>query len=545
MTGPPIDVRLELDTELEPFATVLEASAFAGHASLALLDVADRLGIPVDPVVSVDTFGAPKAVRLRIDGTPVSYPPELLTRTWLGVVSNEAAAAPYVQVEPESSFPDRWLARMAHEQAPVEGLSLFFERLVASIAALRPSLLFGMAQGDAYVAEAGVDPEIVPLLRSLLDAGISLADHQQVREALADADVWGSDETAEVVRARLMCQRIGVEAHSHYIQELRRLLPPDAETLERAIAPDVGLFAEDLGIVLPETTVRSPHPTVARANMLLDSEFRVFVGSRESLPIRGLESGELLVIAAPDELAEVGIAGRSSWIPGSNRPGAVVSGEHGETLSGAGYTTLDALQLAQLAVMAEIRSSAHLLVTSDGVYHHLVRLADRKPRLAGLLGTGYEVALRLAPTLRALVREDVSIRDLDAILTELVLVEDPAGQGSETARRAVAPATSRQNMLGVTIIAYLLDRELVEAATRAAEGNGAVEEEAIRSAVWRELSYLPPVAHRPLILTDSNSRALIRRVLEPEFPDLPILSYRDLPPDVNVQPIARIRLSSD
>ena len=51
-----------------------------------------------------------------------------------------------------------------------------------------------------------------PLLRSLLDAGISLADHQQVREALADADVWGSDETAEVVRARLMCQRIGVEA---------------------------------------------------------------------------------------------------------------------------------------------------------------------------------------------------------------------------------------------------------------------------------------------------------------------------------------------
>jgi type III secretory pathway component EscV len=43
-----------------------------------------------------------------------------------------------------------------------------------------------------------------------------------------------------------------------------------------------------------------------------------------------------------------------------------------------------------------------------------------------------------------------------------------------------------------------------------------------------------------VILTSEGVRPSVRRLLEPEFPDLPVLSYAELRPDVNVQPVARI-----
>jgi flagellar biosynthesis component FlhA len=436
------------------------------------------------------------------------------------------------------------LVEAAQEHSELECFRAFLCRLTTAVAGQRPSLLFGEAQSNAYAAVHRLDRQAAPLLSSLLDAGVSLADSDRVRGALDAAAVHASDEAAEVVRARLTTQRVLVEASSHYVDELCRHAPgEDRAELGRAIVRPAEYFADELGVQLPAGELR-------RGENLARSEFRVSVGGRESLPLLGLGSGELMVNAQPGQLAGMGIDERPAYNPVWNQPAAIVGVEDGEKVREQGFISWDQLEFVQLCVVGEVRSSAHLLVTADDVYHRLVRLDGRLPRLARLTGTGYAAASRLAPIMRALVRENVSIRDFDGILTELTLNGRGSDQPVEAVRRAFAPSISRRNMIGNTLVAYLLDPAIVAAAApvdgrgRDPRGEDDAHSESIRSAVWRELSYLPPTVSRPVVLTDVETRPRIRRILEPELPDISVLSYREVPPDINVQPVARILLEA-
>jgi type III secretion protein V len=45
-----------------------------------------------------------------------------------------------------------------------------------------------------------------------------------------------------------------------------------------------------------------------------------------------------------------------------------------------------------------------------------------------------------------------------------------------------------------------------------------------------------------VLLTSMDIRRYVRRLIEPEFYDLPVLSYQELTPEITTQPIARIKL---
>jgi type III secretory pathway component EscV len=46
----------------------------------------------------------------------------------------------------------------------------------------------------------------------------------------------------------------------------------------------------------------------------------------------------------------------------------------------------------------------------------------------------------------------------------------------------------------------------------------------------------------PAVLTSDELRRPLRDLLRPQFPGVVVLGYGDLPPDFNVQPVARISL---
>jgi len=62
----------------------------------------------------------------------------------------------------------------------------------------------------------------------------------------------------------------------------------------------------------------------------------------------------------------------------------------------------------------------------------------------------------------------------------------------------------------------------------------------IATAVRNEMSYLPPTAYIPAILTTDGLRTIVRATLAQEFPRITVVSYSDLPPHYNIQPVARI-----
>jgi flagellar biosynthesis component FlhA len=64
--------------------------------------------------------------------------------------------------------------------------------------------------------------------------------------------------------------------------------------------------------------------------------------------------------------------------------------------------------------------------------------------------------------------------------------------------------------------------------------------EQVYAALRAELAMLPPTAAVPALLTRDETRRRLAECVRQEFPQTTVVSYGDLPPDCNVQPVARI-----
>ena len=53
----------------------------------------------------------------------------------------------------------------------------------------------------------------------------------------------------------------------------------------------------------------------------------------------------------------------------------------------------------------------------------------------------------------------------------------------------------------------------------------------------------PPGGQPPVLLTAIDVRRFARKLIEGDFPDLPVVSYQEIVPEVRIQPLGRIQLS--
>jgi type III secretion protein V len=104
-----------------------------------------------------------------------------------------------------------------------------------------------------------------------------------------------------------------------------------------------------------------------------------------------------------------------------------------------------------------------------------------------------------------------------------------------------------------TLIVYLLDPEiekiLSEGTSHKAGKKGKIplyesQCNKILEAIRAEVGTQPALTSIPAILTTIDVRPHLRKITALEFPRLPILSYGELSPDLNIQPIARISLDN-
>jgi len=65
---------------------------------------------------------------------------------------------------------------------------------------------------------------------------------------------------------------------------------------------------------------------------------------------------------------------------------------------------------------------------------------------------------------------------------------------------------------------------------------------AFLAALHRETDAALKRKQTPVLLTSMDIRRYVRRLIEQEFYDLPVLSYQELTPEITTQPIARIKL---
>lgn len=159
--------------------------------------------------------------------------------------------------------------------------------------------------------------------------------------------------------------------------------------------------------------------------------------------------------------------------------------------------------------------------------------------------------IQLTDILRRLVEERVSIRDLRAILEALSVVgnaeKDPLTLAEFVRAQLRRPLTHALTRGARELAVILLDSHIEEAVrgaiTRTPAGAflslAPAATRDIITAVRRAISNHAGDATPIIILTQPDIRRFVRKLLEPEFPDVRIISYAELLPEVAIKPLGR------
>ncbi len=159
---------------------------------------------------------------------------------------------------------------------------------------------------------------------------------------------------------------------------------------------------------------------------------------------------------------------------------------------------------------------------------------------------------RLSEVFQRLVSEDVSIRNMRVILEALIewgQKEKDVVQLTEYVRSSLKRQICFKYSGGSSILpCYLLDQELEESIRSAIRQTSAGYYLALDPAITKRfIENLNVYAQdglkmerKPVLLIAMDIRRYVRKLIESDFYELPVISFQELTKDINVQPIARI-----
>src|SRR5262249_4854725 len=189
-----------------------------------------------------------------------------------------------------------------------------------------------------------------------------------------------------------------------------------------------------------------------------------------------------------------------------------------------------------------IQESMYLMSQMQENFAELVREATRVLPI-----------ITITDVLQRLVMEQISIRDMRTILEALVewgqREKDPIIL-AEHMRGAMSRYITHKFSGGQNIIpAYLISKEIEDAVRGAVRQTSGASYLALSPDLHRQLitamknviSGVAPHSLPPVILAPMDIRRFMRKLIERDFPDLAVLSYQELDPSANVQPLERIK----
>jgi type III secretion protein V len=162
---------------------------------------------------------------------------------------------------------------------------------------------------------------------------------------------------------------------------------------------------------------------------------------------------------------------------------------------------------------------------------------------------------RIAEILKRLVSEEVSIRNLQAILEAIIEWGQKEKDNvilTEYVRTNLKRYLSYKHSNGSNVLpAYLLDsdvEEQVRASIRQTSAGSylAMDPQVAKKIVdnvVKNVGNIQELNNKPVIVTAMDIRRYIRKMIESELYDLSVLSYQELTQEISVQPLGRISLT--
>ena len=324
------------------------------------------------------------------------------------------------------------------------------------------------------------------------------------------------------------------------------LLPPAGpDRMERELLPAAReRFFSETGIPLPAISVRPNCAGLAAGAYVLRLQ-EVPIARGEVVPGGGLALDTL------DHLRVMGIAAQLAVHP-EGRPAAwIPAGELGAARL-RGVPTLAPEEVIVLHLLQVLRRYGHEFVGIQETQLLLDQLARSQPALVREVVPKLVSPTLLTEILRRLAAEGVSLRSLREILGALA-GRAPADSDPVTLTEHVRAALRRQITFahsgGSRVLhAYFLDPMIEdtvrEAIQHAASGSTLALEPELCSDIGKAVGRTVADNTAPVIVTTADIRCHVRGLLQGEFPELAVLSYQEIEPDVKLQPLGRITVST-
>ena len=318
------------------------------------------------------------------------------------------------------------------------------------------------------------------------------------------------------------------------------------EKLDREVARVRRALNFDLGVPFPGIHLRLN-------DTLKDGEYRILVNE---IPVAagGARPGAFIVreTEANLKMFDIPYERGPDFLP--NTPSLWVQVKHLPVVERAGIQvmTLSSMLTFHLAHVLKrhasefvgIQETMYLMNQMQKKFGELVRDATRALPI-----------ITITDVLQRLVSEEISIRDMRTVLEALVewgqREKDPIVL-VEHVRSALARYITHRFSGGQNLVpAYLISKEIEDAVRGAVRQTSGASYLALSPDVHRQIvasmkaaiGTEMPAGPQPVMLAPMDIRRFMRKIAERDFPNLAVLSYQELTPAANIQPLERIKLT--
>ena len=302
--------------------------------------------------------------------------------------------------------------------------------------------------------------------------------------------------------------------------------------------------AAELGIVVPMVRIRD--------NLQLSAQSYV-------VKLRGIEvgRGELMLnqfLAMNSGTATEDLEGRRSTEPAFGLPAIWIAPEGKQHAELAGYTVVDPPSVLATHLSELVRRHAPELLSRQDVQTLLAHLKEEYPAVVEELVPGVLTVGEVQGVLLLLLSEGVSVRNLVTITETLVdhgrISKEPEAL-AEAARAALARQISMQlrapdGSLHAVTLHPRLEQSLAAALQPGESGASIVIEPALLQRLLAQLAQQierrTAEGRQPLLLVSSRIRRPLRRLLERSLPQLSVLAYSEVAPEVEVEAVGMVEV---
>jgi flagellar biosynthesis protein FlhA len=302
--------------------------------------------------------------------------------------------------------------------------------------------------------------------------------------------------------------------------------------------------AMELGIVVPVIRIRD--------NIQLQPNEYV-------IKIKGnrVARGDIMLdhyLAMSPGVEDENVIGIDTVEPAFGMPALWVDEDMKEEAEMAGYAIVDPPSVVSTHLTEVIKRHAHELVGRQEVRSLVENIRETSPAVVEELIPNLMSIGEVQKVLMKLLKEKVSIRNLLVVLETLA---DYAPQTkdvdllTEYVRQALARQITRQyapdnEALKVITAGASLEKKFADSVHRTEQGNylsiDPESSQTIFQKITEQATQLQQSGVQPILLTSPAIRIYMRQFVERFAPDLPVLSYNELEPEIEIQSVGVVNI---